>query len=188
VNNSNNNSSNSKDPIIGFIDESSLCLSPNKVRVINTKHVRYSESNSNSNNGRSKTIFGFMAINGNDVAMVSDRAKADDMLMFLELIIRRENPCKDICIVLDNARIHKASMVVKKAEEELNIRFVYLPPYSPDLNPIEFGWKDLKRELAILLDFNIMVEKSKEKALELFKERKNRYTNYWVKRFICTGS
>jgi transposase len=34
-------------------------------------------------------------------------------------------------------------MVVKKAEEELNIRFIYLPPYSPDLNPIEFGWKDL---------------------------------------------
>jgi len=184
-NNSNNSNNNSKDPIIGFIDESSLYLSPNKVRVINTKHVRYSESN--SNNGRSKTIFGFMAINGNDVAMVSDRAKANDMLMFLELI-RRENPCKDICIVLDNARIHKASMVVKKAEEELNIRFVYLPPYSPDLNPIEFGWKDLKRELAILLDFNIMVEKSKEKALELFRERKNRYTNYWVKRFICTGS
>jgi hypothetical protein len=85
VNNSNNNS---KDPIIGFIDESSLCLSPNKVRVkINTKHVRYSESN--NNNSRSKTIFGFMAINGNnnnDVAMVSDRAKANDMLMFLELI------------------------------------------------------------------------------------------------------
>jgi hypothetical protein len=74
-------------------------LSPNKVRVINTKHVRYSESNkNNNNNGRSKTIFGFMAINGNDVAMVSDRAKANDMLMFLELI-RRENPCKDICII-----------------------------------------------------------------------------------------
>jgi hypothetical protein len=32
-----------------------------------------------------------MAINGNnnDVAMVSDRAKANDMLMFLELIIRK---------------------------------------------------------------------------------------------------
>jgi hypothetical protein len=92
--NSNSNNNNSKDPIIGFIDESSLYLSPNKVRVINTKHVRYSESNnSNNSNSRSKTIFGFMAINGNnnDVAMVSDRAKANDMLMFLELIIRRES-------------------------------------------------------------------------------------------------
>jgi hypothetical protein len=50
-------------------------LNPNKVRVINTKHVRYSESNNSNSNSRSKTIFGFMAINGNnnDVAMVSDR-------------------------------------------------------------------------------------------------------------------
>jgi hypothetical protein len=84
----NNSSNSSKDPIIGFIDESSLYLSPNKVRVnINTKHVRYSESN---NSNRSKTIFGFMAINGNDdVAMVSDRAKANNMLMFLELIRKK---------------------------------------------------------------------------------------------------
>jgi len=60
-------------------------LSPNKVRVINTKHVRYSESNKNNNNNgsRSETIFGFMAINGNDVSMVSDRAKANDMLIFI---------------------------------------------------------------------------------------------------------
>jgi len=49
--NSNNSNNKSKDPIIGFIDESSLCLSTNKVRVINTKHVRYSESNKNNNNG-----------------------------------------------------------------------------------------------------------------------------------------
>jgi len=43
VNNSNNNSNSSnssKDPIIGFIDESSLYLSPNKVRVINTKQCK----------------------------------------------------------------------------------------------------------------------------------------------------
>ncbi|MHC1584573.1 MAG: transposase [Methanosarcinales archaeon] len=26
------------------------------------------------------------------------------------------------------------------------MHFIYLPPYSPDLNTIEFGWKDLKRE------------------------------------------
>ena len=57
-------------------------MSPNKVRVINTRHVRYSESNKNNNN-RSKTIFGFMAINGNDVSMVSDRAKTNDMLIFI---------------------------------------------------------------------------------------------------------
>jgi len=31
---------------------------------------------------------------------------------------------------------------------ELDIRLVYLPPYSPDLNPIEQIWRGLKREIS----------------------------------------
>ena len=77
--------------------------------------------------------------------------------------------------------------MVQKAEQE-NIKFIYLPPYSPDLNPIEFGWKDLKRELAKFVDFDIMVERSEEKALELFKERKLSYAENWIKTFFCTVS
>ena len=88
---------------------------------------------------------------------------------------------------LDNAQIHKARSVVQKAEQE-NIKFIYLPPYSPDLNPIEFGWKDLKRELAKFVDFDIMVERSEEKALELFKERKFSYAKNRTKTFFCTVS
>ena len=65
----------------------------------------------------------------------------------------------------------------------VKLRAICLPTYSPDLDPIESGRILIKRELAILLlDFNIMAEKSKEKVLlllELSKERKNRYTNYW---------
>ncbi|MEM3099710.1 MAG: hypothetical protein QXU32_13505 [Nitrososphaerales archaeon] len=79
-----------KGSLMGFIDESSLRFDPNKSRVVNTEQVIYSEGNS-----RSKTIFGFMALDGNDVAMVSDRAKAHDMISFLELI-RKENSARDI--------------------------------------------------------------------------------------------
>ncbi|RLG23095.1 hypothetical protein DRN85_09995 [Methanosarcinales archaeon] len=42
-----------------------------------------------------------------------------------------------------------------------------MPPYSPDLNPIEFGWKDLKRELSNILDFDEMTERSESTALDL---------------------
>ena len=31
----------------------------------------------------------------------------------------------------------------------LNIRLIFLPPYSPDLNPIEFIWKSVKRDVSI---------------------------------------
>ena len=55
----------------------------------------------------SETIFGFMGLGGKDVVMVSDKAKAPDMIKFIELI-RKENPCGNIYVFLDNAQIHKA--------------------------------------------------------------------------------
>ncbi|MFQ6063540.1 MAG: transposase [Methanosarcinales archaeon] len=36
---------------------------------------------------------------------------------------------------------------IKKAKE-LGIYLIFLPPYSPDLNPIEYIWKSIKRMLS----------------------------------------
>jgi len=88
--------------------------------------------------------------------------------------------------VLDNARIHHAKTVKIRAEE-LNIHFIYLPLYSTDLNPIEFGWKNLKRELSNILDFDEMIKSCERVALDLFGEsgeRKQGYSSYWVDEFI----
>jgi len=46
-------------------------------------------------------------------------------------------------VILDNFRTHHAKKVREEAEK-LNISLVYLPPYSPDLNPIENIWKSVK--------------------------------------------
>jgi len=53
-------------------------------------------------------------------------------------------------IILDNFRSHHAKLTTETARK-LNIDLVFLPPYSPDLNPIEFIWKTIKRELSPLL-------------------------------------
>lgn len=45
-----------------------------------------------------------------------------------------------INIVLDGAGYHRSKEVVEKAKA-LNIKLHYLPPYSPNLNPIERLWK-----------------------------------------------
>jgi len=37
---------------------------------------------------------------------------------------------------MDNKWFHHAG-IVKKAQEEEGIPYLYLPPYSPNLNPIE---------------------------------------------------
>lgn len=111
-----------------------------------------------------KTIFGFMSLNGKDVAMIR-YSKAKDFVEFMKCV-RKENGDKKIVMIVDNAKTHKAKLTLEEAEE-LNIDLVYLPPYSPDLNPIEFEWKDMKKELAKFLSFDEVVRNAKSgKAYE----------------------
>jgi transposase len=44
----------------------------------------------------------------------------------------------DIILVMDNAGWHKSLKIPE------NIEIVFLPPYSPELNPVERLWKYLK--------------------------------------------
>jgi transposase len=49
-------------------------------------------------------------------------------------------------VVMDNLNIHKMR-AVRDAIESAHATAVYLPTYSPELNPIELWWGDLKRVL-----------------------------------------
>ena len=48
--------------------------------------------------------------------------------------------------VMDNMRSHHAK-VVKNLLEEKHIQYLYLPPYSPDYNPIENMWSKIKASM-----------------------------------------
>lgn len=56
----------------------------------------------------------------------------------------KANVGKNIVAILDNFPSHKAEITGQQAED-LGIN-IYLPPCSPDLNPIGFIWKSIKRE------------------------------------------
>jgi transposase len=49
-------------------------------------------------------------------------------------------------VSMDNLRAHKAAGI-REAIERTGAQVVYLPPYSPDLSPIEPGWSKLKTAL-----------------------------------------
>ena len=90
----------------GFLDESAIQLNPKKRRVINTPLVRYRERES-----RFRLIFGFIALHRSDAVMFSDSCKSNDMIDLLK-VIRKQNPDKPLCIVLDNDLKRELSSVL----------------------------------------------------------------------------
>lgn len=131
--------------VIGFLDESSPQTKANTQRlwsfkkplmIKNTDHIK-----ANS--------FAFYSINGNNLIDFKENSKAESVCEFFEKIMEK-NKKKIIILLLDNLKAHKADKTRIKAKE-LGIKLVFLPPYSPDLNPLEFIWKTIKREVSATL-------------------------------------
>ena len=68
--------------------------------------------------------------------------------------------------------------------EDHGINLIYLPPYSPDLNPIEFIWKSIKREISceFIRDVDHMKRLIRENFYR-FSARRSFAAN-WIKVFL----
>lgn len=92
------------------------------------------------------TILGAMSLEGMIATMhIEEATDADIFLAYVEQVL-----CPALkpgaVVVLDNLSSHKVSRlepIIRSAGAEL----LYLPPYSPDLNPIEKAWSKLKQLL-----------------------------------------
>ena len=62
---------------------------------------------------------------------------------WIEHMLLPELHCGSV-IVLDNASFHKSART-RQLVEQAGCQLLYLSPYSPDLNPIEKLWANLKR-------------------------------------------
>ena len=69
---------------------------------------------------------------------------------------------KGYTIIMDNASFHRKKLL-KKIVRGTGVRILYLSPYSPDYNPIETKWANMKRALVDLLP------KSKSIANAIYK-------------------
>ena len=74
-----------------------------------------------------------------------------------------------------NPKTHHVDITLKKTEQ-LDIIFVFLPPYSPDLNPIEFTWKSVRKEIS--KGFRDLI---KNEYIKLAKSKF--FANNWIKLF-----
>ena len=74
------------------------------------------------------------------------RVNGHSMCDLLRAIRLRHSGSERISLVLDNAPYNR-SYRVRDLAKELRIKILYLPPYSPNLNPIERLWKFMKKKV-----------------------------------------
>lgn len=64
-------------------------------------------------------------------------------------------------LLLDNSSVHKSKLVITTLDE-CGIKYLFLPPYSPDLNPIELLWTYVK---SVLKKLKARTHQKLEKAI-----------------------
>lgn len=72
--------------------------------------------------------------------------KARFLRFLQEQLIAKLNPYpgRNSVVIMDNCTIHHDEDIRKLIEDECGAKLVYLPPYSPDFNPIEQTFHSLK--------------------------------------------
>ena len=94
------------------------------------------------------TILGAMALSGLVAVMTVAAATTTDVfLAFVQQVLLPALQTRpDSIVAMDNLAPHKAACV-RQAFEAAGVAYRYLPPYSPDLNPIEPAWAQIKGDL-----------------------------------------
>ena len=97
---------------------------------------------------RRLNIIGGICLDGYSVVIEqADTINGESINLFLSKLRKRHKENNKIHLVLDNASYHR-SKLVKDHAESLNIQLHYLPPYSPNLNPIERLWKIMHEQVS----------------------------------------
>jgi len=102
--------------------------------------------------------------------------------LFLHNLFQKLDKKKKYVLILDNAGFHKTQCVKKLLQEySERISIEHIPPYSPELNPIETCWKVTKNNV------------TKSQYFPTIDEMQNALENYWKKhifmqnfmRYLC---
>lgn len=99
---------------------------------------------------RTNIIAGY--VNGDTIAPLVFNGSCDTKLVVQwvrECLIKELKPGQ--IVIMDNAAFHKSDKI-KEAIDSVGCRLLYLPAYSPDLNPIEKFWANMKRWIRSNID------------------------------------
>ena len=129
-----------EDSTILFID----AVHPTQATKISHGWIRTGQDKPVETTGSRTRINLIGAIDLNDIANATvneyDYVNGDSIVQFFEVLREKYPPPHTLHLILDGAGYHR-SKKVKEMADLLKIELHYLPPYSPNLNPIERLWK-----------------------------------------------
>jgi transposase len=127
---------------VKFIDESGINLAMTRLYGRAPRGARALGS-APQNYGQNVTILGALSCAGLEAVMTIEGATdADVFRAYVHQVLSPTLRVGDI-VIADNLSAHKVAGV-QEAIAATGARLLYLPPYSPDLNPIERCWSKIK--------------------------------------------
>jgi transposase len=102
--------------------------------------------------GQTNKHYGIGAVNyhtGETVVLVRKRKRRKEIAELLEALLKK-HPLETVYVAWDNANTHQdeeVEVVLRRACGRLVL--LYLPTYSPWLNPIEMLWRHFRREVTL---------------------------------------
>lgn len=128
-----------------FLDESGSHLGMSRLYGRGKSHERV-KSYAPFNKGVRVTMIAAVGVEGVKAASFGEwHVDGEIFLQFIqECLVPALEPGQ--VVLMDNLSVHKVSGV-QQAIEAVGARLVYLPPYSPDLSPIELAWSKIKTYL-----------------------------------------
>lgn len=128
-----------------FVDESGVNLAltrlfgraPRGERVVDSVPKNY---------GENVTMLGALSLQGVEALMTVNGATDGDIFLAFVREVLAPTLGEDDVVIWDNLGAHR-SQAVREAVEARGAKLLFLPPYSPDLNPIERCWSKIKTYL-----------------------------------------
>ncbi len=128
-----------------FIDESGINIAMTRLYGRAPRGERALGS-APQNYGQNVTILGALSCTGLEAVMTIEGATDSDVFRaYIREVLCPTLRAGDL-VIADNLSVHKATGV-QEAIAATGARLLYLPPYSPDLNPIEKLFAKLKHHL-----------------------------------------
>ncbi len=126
-----------------YVDESGIEIGSKQERGWGPKGQVLSDQKSGKYYQRSNIIAGYH--NRKAIAPLIFNGTCNTLLFeewVAQFLVKELNPGQ--IVIMDNATFHK-SKKIRELIESKGCKLLFLPPYSPDLNPIEKFWANMKR-------------------------------------------